>query len=144
MKFDIRSLQSIKKTKWFNAPWNTGSREPEDVLRQLVWHFHLKITFHSENHSRAGKKALCVNRNQNCYALTVFLHQSEGFCVPTVINIGRLDIKMAVDAHSLLAWVWPQTPQDNGWQRDLLSGGELNAQTQMLSHNIIKSMSRQV
>lgn len=44
-------------------------------------------------------------RNQKCSAPTFFLHQSERFCIPAVIDVGWLYIKVTVDAHCLLAWV---------------------------------------
>lgn len=58
-------------------------------------------------------------------ALTIFLHQREGLCVPTVADCGWLDVQVAVDAHRLLARVRAQAAKDDGWQGDLLSGGKL-------------------
>lgn len=37
--------------------------------------------------------------------LTVFLHQSERLRVPAVVDVGGLDVEVAVDAHRLLARV---------------------------------------
>lgn len=41
-----------------------------------------------------------------------------------------LDIQMAIYTNCLLSRIWPQTAQDNWWQRDLLSRGELQPWTE--------------
>lgn len=66
-------------------------------------------------------------------ALTIFLHQSEGLCIPAVIDMGWLDIEVPVDTQRLLTWVWPQTPQDDRGQRDLLPRRKLHVQN--VQHN---------
>lgn len=77
---------------------------------------------------QATPNRFCVKGNQNRLSLTVFLHQSERFCIPAIVNMRWLDIKMPIDAHSLLARVWSQSAKDDGGQRDLISRGQLCAQ----------------
>lgn len=74
-----------------------------------------------------------MGKTKRALSLTVFLHQSKRFCIPSIFDIGWLDVKMPVDADSFFAWVWSQSAQDDGRQRDLVSGGQLRGQRWAIS-----------
>lgn len=85
-------------------------------------------------HFRILSAELKTKEKPQSFFLTIFLHQLERFRIPAIVNICWLDIQMAIYTNCLLSRIWPQTAQDNWWQRNLLSRGELQPWTEKRLH----------
>lgn len=68
---------------------------------------------------------LYPGQKYEAFALTIILHQTERLCIPAVLHLSGLNIQVTVNTHRPLGRVRPQTAQEDGGERDLLTRRKL-------------------